>query len=352
MPAARTSRGKRTDTLWAAYKLRLNRFKLLLRSARKFKQLQCLNDQTGKIARDDILCFACMRNESVRLPYWLDHYRKLGVSHFLIVVNDSTDGTADMLAEQPDVSVWTTADSYRKSRFGMDWVGALQRKFAHNHWCVTVDADELLIYPHHDEKDLRDLTAWLDEKGRRSFGATMLDLYPRGPLGADRYQAGNDPTAILGWYDSFPYWVQLQPKYWNLWLQGGPRARMFFKNDPDRAPTLNKIPLVRWSRQFTYVSSMHTMLPRHLNQTYDLRGDVKPTGILLHTKFLDEIIAKSAEERQRKEHFGDPDRFATYYDALIEGPVLWTESSARYKGWRELVACGLMEAADWPDQGK
>ena len=290
-----------------------------------------------------------MRNEAARLPFWLDHYRALGVAHFLIVVNDSTDGTAAYLAEQPDVSVWQTPDSYHRSRFGMDWLGALQQRFAHGHWTLTVDADELLIYPHHDTRDLHDLTRWLDTKGRVVFGATMLDLYPKGRLGAQRYTAGDDPTDILGWYDAAPYWVQLQPKYWNLWLQGGPRARMFFQDDPDRAPTLNKIPLVRWSRGYSYVSSMHTMLPRHLNRSYDHGGVAKATGILLHTKFLDEIIAKSAEERQRKQHFGDPDAFAAYYDALTDDPVLWTPESRKYSGWADLVDAGLMQTADWPD---
>ncbi len=347
MGSKTTSRGKRTDTLWAAYKLRWNRRALLARSWRKGLKLDSVVDRTASIQPADILCFSCVRNEAARLPFWLAHYRKLGVAHFLIVVNDSDDGSLAYLAKQEDVSVWQTDESYRKTRFGMDWLGALQRKHAHGHWSVTVDADELLIYPAHDTRDLRQLTSWLDKKGRVSFGATMLDLYPQGPLSGAVYQAGDDPTEALGWYDASPYWAQLQPKYWNLWVQGGPRARMFFADDPDRAPTLNKIPLVRWSRRFTYVSSMHTMLPRHLNQTYDLRGEVKANGVLLHTKFLDEIIEKSAEERMRQEHFGDPAQYAKYYDALVADPVLWTQSSQKYCGWADLVARGLMEPADW-----
>tara|TARA_R110002051_G_scaffold64384_7_gene117433 strand:- start:12034 stop:13092 length:1059 start_codon:yes stop_codon:yes gene_type:complete len=347
MRAPTTSRGKRTDTLWSAYKLRWNRIAFLVRSWRKGFQLTALKNRTASIQPADILCFACVRNEAARLPYWLGHYRGLGVAHFLIVVNDSTDGTADFLAKQPDVSVWRTNESYRKSRFGMDWLGALQTKYAHGHWCVTVDADELLIYPQHDTRDLQALTGWLDRKGRRSFGVTMVDLYPRGRLGETPYHAGDNPMQILEWYDAYPYWVQLQPKYWNLWLRGGPRARMFFDGEPDRAPTLNKVPLVRWSRKFTYVSSTHTMLPRYLNQTYDMGGEIKATGILLHTKFLDEIIAKSAEEQERGEHFGDPEKFAAYYNALVADPVIWTESSRKYSDWRDLVADGLMEQGDW-----
>ena len=40
----------------------------------------------------------------------------------------------------------------------------------------------------------------------------------------------------------------------NLAIQGGPRAR-FFAKDPRRAPTLNKVPLVRWQRGYVYVNS-------------------------------------------------------------------------------------------------
>ena len=46
-----------------------------------------------------------VRNEIVRLPYFLDYYRRLGAGHFLVVDNGSDDGTHEYLADQPDVSV-------------------------------------------------------------------------------------------------------------------------------------------------------------------------------------------------------------------------------------------------------
>lgn len=347
MTAPVTSRGRRTDTLWAAYKLRWNRRKLLLRSWGKRRQLAQVQNRTGAITPSDILAFACLRNEIDRLPYWLDHHRALGVGHFLIVANDCSDGSVPYLRDQPDVSLWETGASYRKSRFGMDWLGALQMRFGHGHWCLTVDADELFIYPQHDTRPLPQLTNYLDKKGWDSFGVTMLDLYPKGRLSAQTYRPGDDPTQTLDWFDAAPYWVQRQPKLHNLWLQGGPRARVFFAENTDRAPTLNKVPLVKWSRRYTYVSSMHTMLPRKLNHTYDEGGITKPTGILLHTKFLDQIIDKSKEELTRREHFGQPQDYDGYYRALIEDPVLWTTESCAWRGWSDLVDRGLMEGADW-----
>jgi hypothetical protein len=334
-------------TLWTLYRLRWKRRRLLFRALRKRRQLALVADRTRSIRPDAILGFSTMRNEIARLPYFLDHHRRLGVDHFLIVDNASDDGTAGYLADQPDVSLWTTGASYRLSRFGMDWLTWLQAKYAHGHWCLTLDADEILIYPHHDTRPLKALTDWLDEDGTRSFGALMLDLYPKGPLEARAYVPGEDPVAALPWFDRGNYMIQRQPLLQNLWVQGGVRARMFFAKDPRRAPTLNKTPLVRWDRRYAYVSSTHSLLPRKLNHVYDTAGGEKLSGILLHTKFLHTIVEKSREEKARREHFENSALYEGYYDGLIANPDLWCEWSSRYTGWRQLEAVGLMSKGTW-----
>ncbi|MCP8690611.1 glycosyltransferase family 2 protein, partial [Marinobacterium sedimentorum] len=68
------------------------------------------------------------------------------------------DGTAKVLQGQQDVSVWRTTDSYKLSRFGMDWLGYLQMRYGAGHWCLTVDTDELLVYPHMDTASLAQFT--------------------------------------------------------------------------------------------------------------------------------------------------------------------------------------------------
>jgi hypothetical protein len=41
---------------------------------------------------------------------------------------------------------------------------------------------------------------------------------------------------ITAWFDSGNYTISKNPLYGNLWIQGGPRARVFFADDPYRAP--------------------------------------------------------------------------------------------------------------------
>ncbi|MCK0122031.1 glycosyltransferase family 2 protein [Loktanella sp. F6476L] len=338
-----------TSSAWQTYRLRIRRKRFLLRAWRKRSQLKTMMDRTGDIRPSDILCFATLRNELLRLPFFLDHHRKLGVRHFLIVDNGSDDGTTAFLENQPDVSLWRTVDSYKLSRFGMDWLTWLQMQYAAGHWCLTVDADEALIYPDWETQDLNALTAWLQTREVRSFGAIMLDMYPKGPLSQQPYAAGDDPTDALTWFDADNYRRTRNPKFQNEWIQGGVRDRVFFQDRPERAPTLNKVPLVHWKKSYAYVTSTHHMLPTKLNHVFDSQVDGLPSGVLLHSKFLNTIGEKSAEERQRREHFENSDLYADYYQSLINDIDLWYEGSTQYEGWEQLVACGLMSKGDWPD---
>lgn len=325
----------------------MRRKRLLWRAFRVRHGLRPLSGRTAKIAPGDILLFACMRNEAPRLPQFLDHYRRLGVAHFLIVENDSTDDTATYLADQPDVSLWSTSRSYRAARFGMDWVNWLLLRHGSGHWCLTVDADELLVYPDSDARDLRALTGWLEGKGQRSMRAMMLDLYPKGPVSGARYQPGQDPTEVLNWYDANGYHHLARPKFEAVSIRGGPRERTFFARTPSDAPHLNKVPLVRWHWRYAYLSSTHLVLPRQLNGGTQPDPGM-PTGVLLHTKFLDGIITRSQEEKRRREHFTHAARFDRYYDAIIADPDLWTPDSRRYDGPEGLEAAGLMQRGLWP----
>jgi hypothetical protein len=335
------------QTAWSAYRLRWKRRRLLLRALQKRNVLTPITDRTEQIASSDILLFSTMRNEALRLPFFLQHYRGLGVAHFLIVDNGSDDGTDTYLKDQPDVSLWSTRDSYKESRFGVDWLAWLRIKFAHGHWCLSVDADEILVYPHWDTRPLKKLTDWLDDRSIPVLGVMMLDMYPKGRTDQTPYVSGQDPAKNLTWFDATGYWMERQWPLGNLWLQGGARARAFFADDPKRAPTLNKLPLVKWNRRYACVNSTHSMLPRRLNFLYDGLQSSQLSGVLLHTKFIHTIADKSFEEQNRAEHFHNGALFGEYYEQLSKSPDLWYPQATRYLGWQQLVELGLMSVGDW-----
>ncbi|WP_371743780.1 glycosyltransferase family 2 protein [Mangrovicoccus sp. HB161399] len=327
---------RRVDECLYQLVLRTRRQRLFLRSWRKGLELAPV---TRPARREGVLAFACLRNEARRLPDFLDHYRRLGVAQFFVVDNGSTDGAAELLAAQPDVAMWRTSGSYRRSRYGMDWLAALKRRHGCGRWCLTVDADELLVYPDWETRPLPALCAWLDARGLRSFPALLLDLY--GGPGA----AGPEGRILeqVPWFDAGNYRAQRDPRYGHDWIQGGPRERAFFAGEPWQAPALNKVPLVRWKFGQTYVSSTHHLLPRGLNQ----RREEAPTGVLLHTKFLPGFAARAEEEAARQEHYGDCVEYRAYLARALRPGALHGPGSLRFAGWRQLEALGLMSRGVW-----
>jgi hypothetical protein len=332
---------------WQSYRLRLQRKRWRIRAFRKRRELSRVVDRTDQIRPDDLLSFSTLRNEIVRLPFFLQYYREMGINQFLIVDNGSTDGSLDYLASQPDVSVWSTNASYKRARFGVDWQNWLQMKYGHGHWNLVVDPDEFLVYPFCDTRPLRALTDWLDASSIKSFSAMLLDMYPKGRLDDQTYESGQNPMEIASWFDSGNYTITRNKKFGNLWIQGGPRARMFFPNKPAKAPALNKIPLVKWDRRYAYVSSTHMLLPRGLNQVYDEWGGEKASGVLLHAKFLDTFNTKAAEELDRKQHYAASVEYKAYSQTLRDDPDLWCKWSEKYINWRQLAILGLMSKGNW-----
>ncbi len=332
---------------WSRYKLRLRRKRLLWRAFRSRRQLIALKDRTAQIARDDILLFATMRNEAPRLPHFLEHYRGLGIGHFLIVDNGSEDDTAAILQDQADVSLWHTQAGYKAARFGMDWMTWLLRRYGHGHWTLTVDADELLIYPHWETRGLGQLTDGLAAEGHPSLGALMLDLFPKGSPDLQHYRPGTDPIETAPWFDSHGYWCERRGRHKAVSIVGGVRARMFFPQAPDFAPVLSKVPLVRWKRSYVYLSSTHVALPPVLNAHHDGGGQERLTGVLLHTKFLPGTGARARIEKARGQQYTRGPAHEAYYDALAEAPDLWEPASVKFSGWQQLVDLGLMFRGHW-----
>jgi hypothetical protein len=333
--------------LLSVYRLRWRRKRLLWRAFRKRRQLRQVAFRMAGLRRQPILLFSTLRNERARLPYFLDYYRKLGVDHFLMVDNGSDDGTGDYLAQQPDVSLWFTEAGYKQSRFGMDWVMHLLRRHGAGNWCLTVDVDEFLVYPFCETRPLRALTDWLDSAGTRTFAAMLLDMYPKGAVHEQPYREGQNPFEIAAYFDSGNYTISKNWPYLNLWIQGGPRARLFFADEPNKAPAMNKIPLVKWHPSYAYVSSTHMLLPRGLNLTYEVGGGEKTSGCLLHAKFLDTFAAKAEEELRRGQHYAESHEYRAYREGLSDQRDLWCGWSEKYINWRQLEILGLMSKGNW-----
>ncbi|HEY9025191.1 MAG TPA: glycosyltransferase family 2 protein, partial [Burkholderiaceae bacterium] len=291
------------------------------------------------------LLVCCMRNELPRMPAFLEHYRRLGVAHFLVVDNQSTDGLQDYLAQQADCSCWLGDGSYKASNFGMDWCNLLLAQHGVGKWCVTVDPDEFLVFPHWEERGLRGLTRYLDGIEQPSLHAPMIDAYGPGRLSQTLLEPGASPFVACPYFDRFNITQRFDVDRRNWWMQGGVRMRRFSRERPELAPALNKVPLVRWEKGLHYVSSMHHLNQPRFNCTV-LGNPLAVSGVLFHFKYVSLLIGKAAEELVRGEHYAGSREYQAYSDA--GDPVLYdAEVSVRYEGVEQLLALGFMQAGGW-----
>ena len=307
-------------------------------------EMTAVVNRTKRIRRSDILLVMCLRNELTRLPFFCDYYRKLGVNHFLIVDNNSTDGVQAWARSQPDISLWHTKASYKASKFGMEWCNVLLKKYGTGHLCVTVDPDEFLVYPCIETRSLRDLGEFLKSEKRDVLHCVMLDAYSKKPLSQTIYNTNDNPFEVCPYIDKDGY-VQTVTYYGGMYTRGGPRMRFHNITQPDKSPALNKIPVVWWKRHYRYTSSMHDLMPMRLTR---IEHDSRPaiTGALFHFKFFASLSDKAAEEMHRKQHYAGSAEYKSYASAT--NPILYQEGvSIRYRSPDQLIRLGLMCRGNW-----
>ena len=309
-----------------------------------FSQLTKVDARPVPSGGGEIRLFLAVKNEVARLPYFFEYYRSLGVDRFFAVDNLSTDGTGEFLDAQQDCHHFVTAGQYFTENVSPpSWTNALANVFGDGHWSITVDADELLVYPHCETLGLRELCGFLEMTGAEGLFAPMIDMYGAGPIAASTYKSGASFIDANPWHDPSPGWIKhVDGQCPPIQMFGGVRERVFWKGRFRSAlpPCISKVPLIRWRKGMQYIVSMHFHSGAVLSE---LRG------ALLHFKFLAGFQAATAESLQYAQGIvekGLGERVA-YNEALIKNPdlALWNSESVKYSGTDQLVKQGWLKTS-------
>jgi glycosyltransferase involved in cell wall biosynthesis len=315
-----------------------------------------------------------VRDEILRLPRTFDHYRRIGVTRFVVVDNGSTDGSKEFLLDQPDCHVFVTHNSYAEAGYGLEWQHSLLDEYGMNHWCLIVDADEWFIYPGYESQPLPALAAHLDRSGAQGMFAFLLDMYASGGIAESVTKPQASPFEASRYFDRDYVWRRRfyipglqRPRFPRYEVIGGPRLRLLFPffyrhyylletmwqvsaythfltRTPlpvalRRAPILQKIPFVRWMPGTRY-QNPHATTPIELSDV---------TGVLLHFKFLPDFYLRVANEVKRKEHWDGASEYARYWAKLKNNQLLSFHypGSIEYEGSEQLIKFGFLRE----DQG-
>ena len=287
---------------------------------------------------EEIRLFMVVRNESLRLPFILEYYFSRGVDRIFVIDNDSSDDTASIALSKNNAHLFHTKDKYRHQAF---WIDFLLRRYGVGHWCVIVDADEILIYPSCESITLRQLCTFLDKEHFDALGCVLLDMYPDMPLNAVAYKRGTDPLLFAPWFDKGPYIPgNGGPRYINEdymihegpeSIFGGMRKRIFGIN-----ACLSKFPLVKFKKPMFVSRGAHFIQGAHAAHI---------RGALLHFKYLNDFSERVREEVVRGEHWRNAAEYKGYLQTLNDLPDIncCSSSSERFIDSNQLVRLGIMK---------
>jgi hypothetical protein len=142
--------------------------------------LKCVKNFTTNPLPVDITLICGIWNELLLLPFFIRYYKKLGVTHFIFIDNNSSDGTVEYLKNQNDLNLelYCCSDSYAKANFGITWVNEILNLKMRDKWCLVVDIDELLVFPS-SESTVRDLASQLENQKTNVAQTCLIDFYPK-----------------------------------------------------------------------------------------------------------------------------------------------------------------------------
>ena len=290
-------------------------------------------------AREAVLLVSVVRNERGTLPEFFAHYRRLGIRRFVIVDNASTDGSAAFLAEQPDVDLYTSRQSFRWPR-KQAWINRIIALYGYDRWYLYVDADEYLVFDGADPRSITDLIGFAERRGLRRIRGMLVDMYGAAPLLAPARRGAPLPERFP-YFDGGSYSERLILS--RISRTGGPRRRAFSTGRDTFSPELSKYPLFH-IRPGEIFHSPHYLFPYRENY-------LSPCYIgLLHYKFTDNFLEKAVAAVRERSYWQDSFEYRRYLDRLADGGRirLVYSGTREYRGPADLVAAGLIERIAWP----
>ncbi|WP_244642658.1 glycosyltransferase family 2 protein [Phyllobacterium sp. 628] len=285
----------------------------------------------------DIPLIFLTRNSLRFIPSFLEHYRALGVTRFLCVDDQSSDGTRERLLKEDDVEVFGSDVRYREAKGGGLWREALVRMFGTQRWYLNVDCDEYFVYDQYETRKLPELIRKLEAEGIYHCPAPMIDFYPENTIqSADFGGSGsNMPWHTANMFDASGY--RLFRTTSGMLMSGGPRDRIMDR--PDVHDELMKYPLVYVDYEIGLSVSIHKPWPFTRNFSPII-------GSLLHFKFFNETEDLVVEAINDNQYFKGSRSYIRMLGAIQEGKLnyLVSDISVPYQGSKQMAELGFFKS--------
>lgn len=256
------------------------------------------------------------KNELVRLQRFFQHYRNIGIKLFVMLDNNSSDGSREFCMEQDDADVFEVTHAFSSARH-VAWVNKILEMYGRERWYLSVDADELLDYIESEHYDISAIVRYAHKNQFYRLPAIQVEFYAKDELFS---RLGND----ISWSETVYFDVdsyETQESKRGYWIVGGPRKRVL-----NTYSLLTKYALFYYDNNDVYIS-MHYLYPYSSNFG-------KPIFLVLkHYEFLnEEDLKKMNAIIKRQNYAANSKEYKEMYRVIDKERkvTFWSDKSAQY----------------------
>ncbi len=280
------------------------------------------------------------------LSWFLNYYRKLGVKLFVFLDISADQDLTDWLDGTIDCAVWRP-DGFMHPGKTVHALNFLRHLYARNKWCLSVEPYDFMVFPKSETRHIRDLTDFLESEQRRHVFAIIVDTYADGPASELPVNDELSPFEQLPYFDRFGYQTAAAQELDVVPILGGVQRRYLYGDEPQRAPALNRIPLIKLGWDCYYLASTRVMVPAQCNAPHSEWHSTTTACLLRYALLGSEMplhIAKQAEPAQLY-----PDDVTPLFagSEAMNTATLKNQGSQKFRTSRDLLDCGLLNNGQW-----
>jgi len=214
--------------------------------------------------KKDIPTIICVvKDEIDKINTFLDHYKSLGEFNFVFVDNGSTDGTLEILLNEP-VMIYQVLGKFSTIR-KLAWINKVYLNLPINNWYLLLDVDELMVYKGYEANNFNYFLSSLPPN-TLSVGALMIDMFA----------VENTNKHYMETYKYFENSFTTRKSFYFEAIYGGFRQRAF-NDDKKSLYLIKKHPLL-------YNDGIHFFCHCHYNYPYESNFKSSLMIGLLHYK--------------------------------------------------------------------
>ena len=274
-----------------------------------------------------------VKDELDRMKLFMDHYRMLGVRQFIIVDNNSTDGTREYVAKQPGTRVYLVEESFQTQK-KQAWIEKVLALTGYNQWYIVVDSDELIDYVGSEMHTVDELIQLKAKMGKTRLQGYMVDMYSKHPLFTQKCNYYEIPK-VFCLFDRNSYTEEKPNK-----VMGGPRSRLF-----GMKIALSKQSIFYFKPEMLYANSHYLYLPD--SESYE-----DNCFVVKHYKFLEQDRPVYEDHVRKGNYYNNSQKYKVIMGHIGEAKdVTYVyEQSVAYETSESLKQLPFVKWVDWDER--